>query len=310
MTRGRVAVLGIFAADVTFRAERLPRLGETLAASGFALGPGGKGSNQAIAAARAGAAVALISRIGDDAFGRLALDAWGEAGVEVGAVTIASDAPTGSAFIFIEAATGQNAIIVSSGAAGALSAAHAEAAREAIEGADVFVTQLEQPVEAALAALRIARRAGVVTILNPAPAMPLDAAFYPLCDYLTPNETEAEALTGVAVDDMDGARRAADALLACGVGMVALTLGPRGVLLHGPAGSTVVPAVDAGPVTETTGAGDAFNGGFATALAEGLGPLDAARFGCAAAGLSVTRAGAAAAMPTRAEIDALLRTTP
>lgn len=304
----RVVVLGVFAADLAFRADRLPRIGETVLGRSFALGPGGKGSNQAVAAGRAGADVHFVSRIGRDAFGDMAMAVWAEAGVTP--AVIRGDEATGAAFIFVDDASGDNAIIVAPGAAGSLSAADVEARADLIGGAAVFVAQLEQPMAAALRGLEIARAGGAATLLNPAPAAPLPDEMLALCDYLTPNESEAEALTGLAVRDLAGARAAGDVLLARGVRRaVLLTLGGQGALYHAADRSVHVPAILAGPVVETTGAGDAFNGGFATALAEGCDPVEAARFACAAAGLSVTRPGAAASMPRRAEIDAMLLRT-
>ena len=168
------------------------------------------------------------------------------------------------------------------------------------------MTQLEQPVAAARCGLEIAREAGVITVFNPAPAAPVDDALYRLCDYVTPNESEAAVLTGVPVVTLADARRAGDVFLAKGVGAAVITLGEAGALLHTRERSLLVPAFRAGPVVETAGAGDAFNGGFAAALARGAKPADAARFGCAVAGISVTRAGTAPSMPTRAEAEALL----
>jgi ribokinase len=155
--------------------------------------------------------------------------------------------------------------------------------------------------------LQIAREAGVVTIFNPAPAVPLDDAIFPLCDYVTPNESEAALLTGLPVANVEQARKAGDVLLKKGVGAALITLGEAGALLHTRAASAHVPAFKAGPVVETTGAGDAFNGGFATALAQGVTPEAAVRFACAVAGISVTRAGTAPSMPSLAEVEALLR---
>jgi ribokinase len=305
ISNNRVAVLGIFAADLTFRAERMPRPGETLPGSGFALSLGGKGSNQAIAAARAGADVVFISRIGQDAFGDNALAAWTRDGITA-RVARSMTEPTGAAFIFVDQASGENAIIVYPGAALSLSPADVEAARDAIEGASVFITQLEQPIAAAKRGLEIARPASVTTIFNPAPFVPFDPEIYALSDYMTPNETEAAAMTGVAIETVDDARAAGDVLLERGVGCALITLGARGALLHSKDRSELIPAFSAGPVVETTGAGDAFNAGFASALARGLDPVAAATFGSATAGISVTRAGAAPSMPTLAEIEALL----
>lgn len=300
-----IVILGIFVADTSFRAERMPRMGETVLGQGFALGPGGKGSNQSVAAAMAGGATHFITRLGRDDFARIARATWEKAGVQP-EVTEDGESYTGAAFIFLEAATGDNAIIVSPGAAARITEEDLETRAELIRGASVFVTQLEQPIPAAKRGLEIARAAGVPTILNPAPAAALDDAMLALCDYLTPNESEAEGLTGLKVTSLAEAEAAADALLDRGVGAVVITLGAKGALYRDRSRSVHVPALSAGPVVETTGAGDAFNGGFAVALAEGRDVVEAVRFGCATAGISVTRPGAARSMPTRAEIDALL----
>jgi ribokinase len=305
MTKSGVTVLGIFVADLAFRAERLPTIGETVAGSGFAVGPGGKGSNQAVAAARAGAGVTFISRICDDTFGDVALKTWKAEGVQP-RVTQTSTA-TGAAFIYVDETTGANAIIVVPGSAAELCAADVDAAADAIRDSRVFVTQLEQPVAAARRGLEIARAAGVTTVFNPAPAGKFDDALYSLSDFVVPNEIEVEMLTGIAVADLDAARRAGDVLIAKGAGTALITLGERGVLFHNRERSTHIPSFSAGPVVETAGAGDAFVGGFAAALAQGIDPIEAARFGSAAAGISVTRAGTAPAMPHFAEIEDLLK---
>jgi ribokinase len=300
-----VAILGIFVADLAFRAGRLPVIGETIAGSGFAMGPGGKGSNQAVAAARLGAKVTFVSKLGRDAFGDIALATWKREGITAKVAQSATE-PTGAAFIYVNDRNGENAIIVVPGAAGTISPADVDAAAEAIRSARVFVTQLEQPIAAAHHALGLAKAAGVATIFNPAPAASFDDALYPLCDYVVPNETEAAALTGLPLASLDDARRAGDALLAKGAGTALITLGEKGALFHAIGRSVHVPAVKAGPVVETTGAGDAFVGGFAAALAKGGDPVEATRFGCAVAGISVTRAGTAPSMPTLAEVDALM----
>jgi ribokinase len=181
-----------------------------------------------------------------------------------------------------------------------------DAAADAIRGAKAFVTQLEQPAASAQCGLEIARAAGVITIFNPAPAEPVPDAIYPLCDYIVPNETEAAALTGLAVATLADARRVGDALLAKGARTALITLGGRGALFHSRDRSVEIPIFSAGPVVETTGAGDAFVGGFAAAMARGIDPVEAARFGSAVAGISVTRAGTAPSMPRLAEVEALL----
>lgn len=300
-----VSILGIFVADTAYLARRMPAVGETITGSGFSVGPGGKGSNQAVAAARAGSPVSFISKIGHDTFGDMALRTYAEAGVTPKVIQM-DDLPTGAAFIYVNDQNGENAIIVYPGAAGSIGIDDVEAARETIESSRIFVTQLEQPAAAAQRALEIAHAAGVTTVFNPAPAEPFPAAIYPLCDYIVPNETEAAALVGFELATADDARRAGDMLLQKGAKTALITLGARGVLLHNHSQSVFVPAMASGPVIDTTGAGDAFVGGFSAALARGLAPVEAARFGCATAGISVTRRGTAPAMPTLAEIEALL----
>ena len=306
---GKVVILGIFVADVAFRADRAPRMGETILGNSFALGPGGKGSNQAVAAAMAGGDVHFLSKLGRDPFADMALEIWAKAGVTP-EVSQHDDSYTGAAYIFIEEASGNNAIIVCPGVAGTISPDDIDKCAGLIGGAAVFVAQLEQPMDAALHALKIARSGGAKTILNPAPAADLQPEMLELCDFVTPNETEAEALTGVEVRSVTEATKAAQVLLRRGVGAALITLGENGVLYHDRAQTVHVRAIDAGPVVETTGAGDAFNGCFAAALARGQTPVDAVRFGCAAAGISVTRRGTAASMPTHAEIEALLAAQP
>ena len=300
-----VVILGIFNADTSYRAERLPKIGETILGQHFALGPGGKGSNQAVAAAKAGGRTHFITRLGADDFAKVARTTWEKAGV-IPEVTVDAESHTGAAFIFLEAATGNNAIIVASGAGGRIAPEDLDARADLIRSAAVFVTQLEQPIPAARRGLEIARAAGVTTILNPAPAAALDDAMLALCDFITPNETEAETLTGLPVTTLAEAEKAADALMARGVGAVIVTLGSNGALYRDRTRSVHVPVISAGAVVETTGAGDAFNGGFAVALSEGKDVIEAVRFGAATAGISVTRAGAAPAMPSRDEIEALL----
>jgi ribokinase len=301
-----VVILGVFVADTAYRAARAPRMGETILGSDFKLGPGGKGSNQAVAAGRLGADVTFVTRLGRDPFADMARATWKEAGVKP-AVIETPESYTGAAYIFVEETTGNNAIIVCPGAATLISPDDIDANAALIRSAGVFVTQLEQPIDAALRALEIAREAGVTTILNPAPAAKLPERIYKLSDYLTPNETETEELTGLKVETVDDARRAADRLLTMGVGTAIITLGDRGALLHTKGQSEHVPAVKTGPVVETTGAGDAFNGGLAAALARGASPLEAVRFACGVAGISVTRPGTAPSMPTLAEVEAILR---
>ena len=302
-------ILGIFAADLSFRASRMPGMGETLISSGFAVGAGGKGSNQAVACARSGGKVGMLTRIGRDVFGELALRTWDQAGVSTDGVETCDHEATGAAFIFVDQATGQNAILVDPGAARSLDRAFVERARTHIAGSRVFATQLEQPIDAALHALQIAHEARVTTVLNPAPApaLVMPDAIWSLCDIVVPNEVEASMLTGVDVDGPRSAIDAADILLAKGASHVIVTLGSQGVLLRSPTLCLHLPPVVAGTVCDTTGAGDAFMGGLCTALAEGRTLADAVQFANAVAGISVTRPGTAASMPARSEIDRLMR---
>lgn len=304
---GSVVVLGVFVADTAYRADRAPKIGETILGNSFALGPGGKGSNQAVASARAGAKTHMITRLGQDTFANLAFETWDWAGVTP-AVSQHEDAYTGAAYIFIEEETGNNAIIVCPGVAMALCRADIDTNADLIKNASVFMTQLEQPVETAHYALRMARQAGVRTILNPAPAAELPDGMLSACDIVTPNESEAEALTGMPVTSPESAEKAADHFLSLGVETAIITLGAQGVFVKNKHVTEHIPAIASGPVVDTTGAGDAFNGGFAAALARGADILDAARFGCATAGLSVTRPGTAPSMPSLEEIEqAILR---
>ncbi|ANK88101.1 MULTISPECIES: ribokinase [Rhizobium] len=300
-----IVILGIFAADTAYKAKRLPHIAETLMGSGFTLGPGGKGSNQAIAAAKAGGKVTFISRVGNDAFGAMALAAYAEAGVKANVMQM-EGVSTGAAFIFVDEASGDNAIIVVPGAAGLIGIEDVEVNRAAIESAAIFMTQLEQPLEAALHGLSIAKRAGATTIFNPAPASAIPDSIYGLCDFIVPNEVEAAELVGHAIETDEQARAAAHTLVDRGAKAAVITLGARGAFYHTAGQSEFVPAFSAGNVIDTTGAGDAFLGGFATAISEGRAPIEAVRFGCATAAIAVTRPGTAPAMPSRAEISALL----
>lgn len=304
-----VVILGVFVADTAYRAPRQPKMGETILGESFALGPGGKGSNQAVAAAMAAGegdvSAHFITKLGQDPFADMALATWEKAGVKP-AISQHADSYTGAAYIFVESGTGNNAIIVSPGVARTISPADIDTRADLIGSAKVFVTQLEQPMDAAVRALEIAKAGGARTVLNPAPADKLPEGMLAFCDFVTPNESEAEALVGRPVVSVDDARAASQLLRDQGAGAAIITLGEQGALYDDGTISEHVPAFNAGPVVETTGAGDAFNGGFAVAIAEGQDPVSAVRFGCATASISVTRAGTAPSMPSRAEINALL----
>jgi len=308
MANNRVTIMGSYVADVSFRIDRLPTWGETRMGQSFQLGPGGKGSNQAVAAARAGANVSFISKLGPDPFGEIARTLYRAEGIDTQYI-FSSPNPTGAAAILIDAVRGENAIIVVPGACSELTPAEVDQATTLIASSSIFVAQLELPLLTVEHGLRLAHTHGVPTIFNPAPAATLPNSIYPLCDYLTPNETEATALTGIPVTDLASAEAAASSLLALGVRNVILTLGVQGALIKNHTLTLHIPAVNAGPIVETTGAGDAFNGGLATALAEGMDLIEATQFACAVAGISVTRPGTAPSMPHRPEIDATLVAT-
>ncbi len=300
----RVAVVGSLNLDLVFSAPRRPAAGETVVGSAFGMFVGGKGSNQAVAAARAGAHVELIGRLGADAFGRDLAAALEADGVGLRHVLRDHANGTGVAGIIVEA-DGTNSIVVVPRANGALAVRDVQRARGAISSAAVLLLQLETPIEPSIAAARIARQAGATVVLNPAPARPLPAELLTLVDVLVPNEPETEALTGLEVRTPGGAERAARLLLERGAGAVVLTLGERGALVVDSAGAEAVPSFPV-RVVDTTAAGDAFCGALAVALAEGQ-PLRAAvRFACAAGALACTVLGAGPSLPQRAEIERLL----
>ena len=306
MPRPRIAVLGLFAADLTSRVPRLPHWHETLEGLGATLGPGGKASNQAIAAARLGAAASFIGKVGADPFGEMAKRLYDREGVDrTYLATSASDA-TGTALILVDDTSGHNAIVVNNGATAALTALELDAAEPAIRRADVFLLTLEAPLPLVGRAVAIARRASVRVVLNTAPVRALDWSILADVAVVTPNEVEAASLLGSPVSSIDDAWRAAREFRARGAAAAIVTLGERGAVLSSAEHEVHVPAFAIPRVVDTTGAGDAFNGALAVALAERQSLPDAARFAAAAAALSVSAAGAANSMPRRPEVLALL----
>ena len=302
----RIVVVGSLNMDLVTRAPRRPQRGETLTGESFGMFVGGKGLNQAIAAARQGASVRLVGRVGADDFGLRLRQALETAGVDAQLVAEDGATGTGIATIIIDA-EGDNSIIVVPGANGRVGGADVERAAEAIAAADLLMLQLEVPIEAVLRSAEIARAAGVRVLLNPAPAPPgpLPDELLRLVDVLTPNETETQALSGLSVADDESAARAAAALRARGVGAVVLTLGARGALLADGQRSARVPGY-AVQVVDTTAAGDAFCGALGTQLARGQ-PLDAAvAYANAAGALATTVLGAEPAMPRREAVERLL----
>jgi ribokinase len=304
---GTIVVIGSINVDLVVRVASLPRPGETVLGGRFASVPGGKGANQAVAAARAGGHTTFVARVGDDSMGRAAIDAFRAEGIKTDFISITPHCPTGVALILVDAA-GENSIAVAGGANDRLSREDIERARPAIAAADVVLLQLEIPLEAVAHAVEIARAAGRRVILNPAPARPLPATLLAGIDILTPNETEATAL---AADGPAGEASAADiegiarTLLDLGPRAVVVTLGAAGALVATGQGLAQVPAFPVEP-RDTVAAGDVFNGSLAVMLAEGHDLVAATRFAAAAAAISVTREGAQASAPHRSEIEAFL----
>ena len=302
-----ISILGIFVADLTFRTDRMPIKGETFIGNSFKLGPGGKGSNQAVATCRAGAETIFITKIGKDTFGEMAMKLYADEGINAEYVWEIADMATGAASIVVNEETSENVIIVVPGAADAMLPEDLDAAEAGIAKSAFFMASLEVPIPVMQRGLEVAKRNGVPTILNPAPAAILPDEVYRLSDYFTPNETEAAMLSGIPVKTVDQAETAAKIFMDRGVKTAVITLGELGVYVHNSEISQHVPSFDMrDKVMETTGAGDAFNGGFAHALAEGMPLIEAIRFGSATAAISVTRLGTAPSMPYNNEILNLL----
>jgi ribokinase len=300
-----VVVVGSSNTDMILRVARVPRPGETLLGGQFSTAAGGKGANQAVAAARAGGRVAFVARVGRDSFGDEAMAGFMREGIAVSHVVRDPSQPSGVALIFV-GADGENSIGVAGGANQRLSPSDVAGARRAIAGARVLLVQLETPLATVEAAARLAFRAKVPVILNPAPARPLPDSLLRRVAVLTPNETEASLLTGIRVKDVASAARAARALKARGVGTVIVTLGAKGALVAGADGERWIRGFKVRAI-DTTAAGDVFSGSLAVRLAEGCPLPEAVRFAHAAAALSVTRAGAQPSIPTRREILSKLR---
>jgi len=303
-----VLVIGSLNMDLVARVPHLPAPGETLASESFATIAGGKGANQAVAAARLGARTAMVGCVGDDAHGRALRDGLQREGIDHRAVRTHATQPTGMALISVDRAS-RNHIVLVPGSNDSVGAADLDTAASLLAEAAIVVCQLEVPMLTVQQALQRAKTAGKTTVLNPAPARPVDAALLARVDWLVPNEVEAAILGGIAVTDIASATRAGKALLARGCSQVLITLGARGVL-HVHAGGTQhhpAPVVDA---LDTTAAGDTFIGGFVARLAAGASPAEAIRFGQAAAALSVTRHGAQTSIPWRDEMAGPARVTP
>lgn len=303
--RPLVVSLGGINIDLVTVADRFPAAGETVVGHRFLTYPGGKGANQAVAAARMGAPTAMVGRVGDDLFGPQVTDSLAAAGVDVAAVAVAPGVSTGIAAISIDAA-GQNQIIQVLGANDTCGPAEAERVVNLLDSLSVLLLQLEVSVELSLQVAQAAAAAGKTIILDPSPVRPLPAAFYDCCSIITPNETDAAALFGFPVTDLDSAAKAAATLLSRGVGAALVTLGGQGAYYATADGGEHQPPFPVNAV-DSVGAGDAFNGALAAALAAGQTLPQAVQLASAAGALAVTKVGAQDAMPTRREVTVFLR---
>jgi ribokinase len=304
MVKPYILVLGSSNTDMVIKLDRLPRPGETVLGGEFVTVAGGKGANQAVAAARAGGLVKLVARVGRDMFGEESLARFMEEGIHVENVVQDESCPSGVAMICV-AKDGENSIAVAAGANGRLSPADVKEAGLAIAGASMVLLQLETPLATVQAAVEAATAAGVPVLLNPAPACALPGELLRRVSILTPNETETELLTGIAVTDEESAARAAEKLREMGPQTVIITLGDRGAFVASGSSRRLVPGFQVTAV-DTTGAGDIFNGALAVALGEGRPLLESVSFANAAAAISVTRFGAQPSAPMRKEIDLFL----
>ena len=296
----KIIVIGSTNTDMVVRSARIPVPGETVTGGTFLLNPGGKGANQAVACARLGGETTFVAKVGDDAFGRETGPRLAKDGIDARLLTDPS-AASGVALILVDG-EGRNCISVAPGANATLSPDDLEPMRGEIEQAAAVVMQLETPIETVAWAAKVAHGAGVTVVLNPAPAAELPADLYSCLDWITPNETEAKLLTGVEVTDGATAQAAADVLHGRGVKGVVVTLGAQGAFWSAGGAHGVVPACPVKAV-DTVAAGDTFNGAFTVALTEGRSVEDAVKFAVKAAAIAVTRPGAQASVPHRAEVD-------
>ena len=299
-----ICVFGVFVADLCFFADKIPIKGETVLGKNHMVGPGGKGSNQAIAASRLGGNVNFITKIGEDQNAEMALKLYEEAGINTASIVQDPNQSTGVAGIMINEKTGDNAINIVPGAAGSLSNKDIDNNIEFLKNSKIFLTQLETPYEVTSYALNKAKESGSVTIFNPAPASNINDSDFKCMDYFTPNETEASFYLGKKVESKIEIEEAAKTFLAKGVQNIVITLGPKGLYFANSSESYFINAFNLkDDVVDTTGAGDAFNGAFAYALSKNQNNKDAIEFANKVAGISTTRAGAANAMPKLKEVE-------
>lgn len=303
---GKVTVFGSFVVDLMGRTPHLPVPGETVKGSMFKMGPGGKGFNQGIAAHKAGAEVTMVTKLGRDTFADVALNAMDELNMKKDKVLFSDDAETGCALILVDENTSQNEILVVLGSCNTITNEEVELIADELKESEYLLTQLETNVSAVKKVIGLAKEFGVKVILNTAPVQPIDDEIYKDLYLITPNEVEAEILTGIVIDSKENADKAADWFFAKGVKNVLITLGGRGVYIATSEKREIIPAYRVKAI-DTTGAGDAFNGGLVAGLAEGKDIWESAKFANALAAISVQRLGTTPAMPWREEIDEFLK---
>ena len=299
----KISVLGIFVADISFLANKIPSEGETILGENYNIGPGGKGCNQAIAIARLGGTVNFISKIGKDNYGQLAIETLKQNNIDTSTIIESSDHQTGVAGIMVDSKTGNNAINVITGAPSTLTIDEVNKNLDKIENSKIFLTQLEIPKDVTLYSLKVAKKNKVLTILNPAPASEISKEFFNYIDYFTPNETEAEFYTGIKIRNEKEAKEASTKLLNLGVKKVIITLGDKGLFYSDGKEDIYIKALDLKNVLDTTGAGDAFNGGLAFALSQNKPIEEALNLANKVAGLSTTKFGAGKSMPLLRDLD-------
>ena len=294
-----ITILGIFVADLSFSGDKIPVSGETILGDNYNIGPGGKGCNQAIAISRLGGKVNFISKIGDDDYGKLAINSLQKNKIDTKNIIISKKHKTGVAGIHVDKNTGKNAITVVRGAPTSLTKEEIDI--KIIKQSKIFLTQLEVPLDVTLYCLKIAKEKNLLNILNPAPACKLSKDFFKLIDYFTPNETEAEFYTGIKIKDKDDAKESAKKLVNMGIKNVIITLGEKGLFYTNGKEEIYINASKVSAI-DTTGAGDAFNGSFSLGLSKGKSIRECLELANRVAGLSTTRLGAGDSMPTLKEL--------
>jgi ribokinase len=296
----KIVVIGSSNTDMVIKADRLPVPGETIIGGKFMMNPGGKGANQAVAIARMGGNISFITKIGNDLFGRQAVELYRSEGICTDFIFSDPDKPSGVALISVDA-VGENCILVAPGSNGTLSIADIEKARREIESADILLMQLEIPMETVEYAAAIAAERNILVVLNPAPGHVLSPKLLHSIDIITPNKTEAELLTGIKVTDWQSAREAAKRIADQGVKTVVITLGSRGALIREGDTCHEIPALKVDAV-DTTAAGDTFCGTLCVAISEGVDVVEAVKLSCRASAITVTRMGAQASIPYKHEL--------